>query len=191
MKVLVAKFAIVAMVAAGAVGATWALTDPDRRNDDSLARRAFIDAPLDGTRLAAGEIEVVVHATAPEGVAAMSLSVDGATAVERTTDGALLVRLRFPWTATDGRHRLELIARTRTGTLTPATAVTVDVGRLAGLDVTPPTEAATTTTSTATTTTTSTATTSTVATTSSGPAATTTTTSAPTPTVPAPTTSTT
>jgi hypothetical protein len=148
--------------------------------------RSWIDAPLSGTVVVVAPVEVVAHATDPDGVQEVRLDVDGVMEASVIPEqvGATFVIARFVWTPTsDGLHRLDVQARDSAGGWGAAATTRVTVE----LAVTGPTTQPSTTIPTATTTT------STVPgpTTSRPPPTTTPRTTVPTPTTrPAPTTTT-
>lgn len=80
--------------------------------------QAWIDAPLSGTVVGPAAVEVVAHATDPDGVAEVRLDVDGVTvaSVVPPDAGEPLVTASLAWTpAEPGLHRLEVFGRDRSG----------------------------------------------------------------------------
>ena len=60
--------------------------------------KAWIDDPLAWTTITSVPVTVVAHATDPDGVAAVRLSVDGAPVVTADASGDALVTVELPWT---------------------------------------------------------------------------------------------
>lgn len=103
------------IVAAAAFGAAVVVTYGGSASAVGDAR-SWIDDPLSTTALTAGRIEVVAHATDPEGVDTVRLLVDGHQVATRSGRGRRLARARFRWDATAGTHVLTVAAEGTQGT---------------------------------------------------------------------------
>ncbi|MCZ7528473.1 MAG: hypothetical protein M5U14_20140 [Acidimicrobiia bacterium] len=114
---LLAKLAAVLAVTGGAASAGWVAAAPARPTPDPVATaRAWIDDPLDGTVLPPGPVEVVAHATDPDGVVELVLSVDGEELATRPAGGERLARASFVWEPSDdGSYELRVVGRDRSG----------------------------------------------------------------------------
>lgn len=89
--------------------------------------QAWIDSPTAGAALQAGEIVVTAHATDPDQIDALSLSVDG-TLVDDDTSldrSGLLAFGAFDWAATPGTHVLRVVQVGGSGTTSDEVVVTV------------------------------------------------------------------
>jgi len=108
----------------------------------SDAPLAWIDAPLDGTRLPLGSIEIVTHASAPGGVALIQLQINQQVMTEKKPDEISngLALANFVWTPTEpGEYLLTVSAREADGAWGPYASAVIQVGEVpqTQLDITP------------------------------------------------------
>ncbi len=204
---LLGRIGMLVVVAGGSAGVTWAVVDHTPPPISAAGPAAWVDDPLDGSVLSAdtGQLTVVAHATDPDGIDTVVLSVDGDEVDTTTAAPEQLVTARLRWTPPGpGTYHLAVVGRDPAGHPTPAGLATVQIGTGADQSTTtttvpssttvPPDTtagelAAGSTSSTSDTTSTTASTSSTTAT--SQPASTTTTTTRPTTTTTRPTTTTT
>lgn len=127
-----AKGAAVLAAAAMAATAAWTITgDATVHADAGPGSQAWIDAPLDGSTLQHGVVEVIAHAHDSDGVADVMLSVDGNDVATETASGAPLATVSFEWDATSvmpGLHELRIVGVDTVGKRTPTATVTVRIG---------------------------------------------------------------
>ena len=130
---LAAKGAALLAVAVVASAVAWNVTGNGGSPVDALGGSlAWIDAPLDGSTIDHGMVEVVAHVHDRDGVSNVTLSVDGEDLSSGGGTGETLVTVSFEWDATaaaEGSHELR-IAGVDTGG--DATAVTTATVHLAG-----------------------------------------------------------
>ena len=108
------------------------------------APRAWIDAPLDGTQLPLGPVEIVTHASAPDGVALIQLQVNQQVMTEKSPDEVSdgLALANFIWTAEEpGEYLLTVAAREADGAWGPYASAVIQVGEIpqTELEITPTT----------------------------------------------------
>lgn len=119
-------------VAGSSAGVTWAVTDTSHDPITTAGPAAWIDDPLDGSALPAdvGEVVVVAHATDPDGIVEVVLSVDG-TDVDAATMSAddLVTADDLRWTPDGpGTYELRVVGRDPGGATTPPAIAHVQVG---------------------------------------------------------------
>ena len=73
---------------------------------------AWVDAPLHGSTHPLGPVELVAHGTAPDGVAVVELSIDGAPVTQPSAGGENLYTARLLWTP-PGPGTYTFLARAR------------------------------------------------------------------------------
>lgn len=101
---LASRIGLAGLVVVGAGALAWGLTGDVTAT--AVPARGWIDQPLDGAALDDGPIEVVVHATAPDGVVSIRLEVDQEEVAMLPADGAVYVEAAWTWQPEVGRHRL-------------------------------------------------------------------------------------
>ena len=139
------------LVGGMAAGTTWIATGPAV---GALApeARAWIDTPLDGAVLPVGvPVEIVAHATDKDGVALMTLRVDGVEEMTVTGGGGSLVTVPITWDPPgQGTYELEVIGEDDQGGTGDAGAATVTIGDVPAADGSGPTSVSTDSTTTTT-----------------------------------------
>jgi hypothetical protein len=135
------------LVGGMAAGATWIATGPVV---GALApeARAWIDTPLDGAVLPVGlPVEIVAHATDKDGVALVTLRVDGVEETTATGGGGSLVTVPITWKPPGkGTYELEVIGEDDQGGTGDVGAATVTIGDVPAADGTGPSSTDSTTT---------------------------------------------
>jgi hypothetical protein len=99
------------------------------------APTAWIDAPLDGSHLPLGGVEIITHASAPKEVAAVQLQVNQQQVAERPPDKITngLALTNFLWQATaPGEYLLTVAAQDADGTWGPFSSAAIIVGEVVG-----------------------------------------------------------
>jgi hypothetical protein len=129
---LLGKVGAVLVVAGGSAGITWAATGSGSEVITNAGPAAWIDDPLDGSVLPsdAGEVTVVAHATDPDGIVEIVLTVDGADLDSADTGGDDLETADdLRWTPRGpGTYELRVIGRDTGGATTPPGIAVVQVG---------------------------------------------------------------
>lgn len=129
---LLGKVGAVLVVAGGSAGVTWAVTDGGSDLVTTAGPAAWIDDPLDGSVLPAdvGEVIVVAHATDPDGIVEVVLTVDGAEVDSADTGGDDLETADdLRWTPRGpGTYELRVIGRDPSGATTPPGIAKLQVG---------------------------------------------------------------
>ena len=83
----------------------------------------WIDAPLDGSHMPPGTYEIVAHANAPAGIAAVDLFINDQQVAEFTSGQAVayMTTVRQPWDAEQpGIYQIRARSKTQPATLAPA-----------------------------------------------------------------------
>lgn len=129
---LLGRLGAAVVVAGGSAGVTWAVTDTGQDASTTAGPAAWIDDPLDGSVLPAdvGEVVVVAHATDPDGIVAVVLSVGG-TEVDAATMPAddLVTADDLRWSPPGpGTYELRVVGRDPGGAATPPGIAHVQVG---------------------------------------------------------------
>lgn len=118
--VLLFSLLVLSMAGCGGSGITISLGGNEpAANQQTYPLQAVIDAPVSGSTLAMGPIDISYHATSQEGVAAVELSVDGAVLSNMVTPDSKqqLVALKYTWQPiTGGTHVLRVRAQSSKGT---------------------------------------------------------------------------
>lgn len=129
---LLGRVGVMLAVTGSAAGVTWAVTDGGADHITTAGPSAWVDDPLDGSVLASDvdEVIVVAHATDPEGIVAVVLSVDGDEIDTATTSGdALVLADDLRWSPRGpGTYELTVVGRDPSGAATPPGTATVQVG---------------------------------------------------------------
>ncbi|HEY60059.1 MAG TPA: hypothetical protein G4N92_05175 [Anaerolineae bacterium] len=103
---------------------------PKSEESAGLALQAAIDAPADGVSLPKEATVINYHATAPDGIAAVELSINGEVVSNVATPDSTqtLVALQYTWKATlTGSHTIRVRAQGLSGQWSDYAAVTVNV----------------------------------------------------------------
>lgn len=129
---LIGKVGAVLVVAGGSAGVTWAVTDDGSDLITTAGPAAWVDDPLDGSVLPSdvGEVIVVAHATDPDGIVEIVLTVDGAEVDSADTGGDDLEKTEeLRWTPGEpGTYELRAFGRDPGGATTPPGIAVVQVG---------------------------------------------------------------
>jgi hypothetical protein len=127
---LLGKVGLVAATAGGSAIATAVMVDAADPVVPPIGAQAWIDAPLDGTHYETGPVEVVAHATDVDGIASVSLAVDGDKVATKTLSGFDdLVTVELSWTAaSDGEHELTVTGKDSNGNTGQPGTATISVG---------------------------------------------------------------
>ncbi len=129
---LLGKVGAVLVVAGGSAGVTWAATESGSDVLTNAGPAAWIDDPLGGSVLPSDvdEVIVVAHATDPDGIVAIVLTVDGAEVDAADTGGDDLETADdLLWSPPGpGTYELRVIGRDPGGATTPPGIATVQVG---------------------------------------------------------------
>jgi hypothetical protein len=129
---LIGKVGAVLAVAGGSAGITWAATGSGSDVITSAGPAAWIDDPLDGSVLPgdAGQVTVVAHATDPDGIVEIVLTVDGDDVDSTGTGGGDLETADdLRWTPRGpGTYELRVFGRDPSGATTPPGIAKVQVG---------------------------------------------------------------
>ncbi|MDX1620466.1 MAG: Ig-like domain-containing protein, partial [Nitriliruptorales bacterium] len=102
--VLSLRVVAAAMVVAGSGAIAWVLTADEPAIGTVGPPRAWVDQPLDGSLHPVAPIDVVTHATDPDGVTAIVIEVDGQEQTRLETDGGMFVEAHWTWTPSAGTH---------------------------------------------------------------------------------------
>ena len=107
---VLAKIALPVVLAGGGVVAYVATPDTRATADSGIA--IWIDSPLDGDYVPAGDVVVVAHTTNSTRVASMTLTVDGQNEATQSNldEFDKLSNTSFTWKATIGTHILQVTA---------------------------------------------------------------------------------
>lgn len=129
---LLGRLGAAVVVVGGSAGVTWAVTDTGQDPTTTAGPAAWIDDPLDASVLPAdvGEVVVVAHATDPDGIVAVVLTVDGAE-VDAATMPAddLVIADDLRWSPPGpGTYELRVVGRDPGGATTPPGIAHVQVG---------------------------------------------------------------
>lgn len=122
---LLPKIGLATVAAVVGGGLTLVAVDGSDAPPPPPVARAWVDHPLEGAHLPDGDVEVIVHATDPDGVAEVVLSIDGASIHTEALDGDdELVTVQVVWEADGpGTYELEVVGRDASGGAgLPATA---------------------------------------------------------------------
>jgi hypothetical protein len=109
---------LVVTLVAGCGGITISMGGESGAKEDEYPLQAVIDSPVDGIISAMGPVEIVYHATAEEGVAAVELSVDGQVLSNVTSPDSKqqLTTLTYTWQpSVGGAHVIRVRAQSSTG----------------------------------------------------------------------------
>lgn len=118
-------------VAGVAAATTWTVANPPADHMGTGGPAAWIDDPLDGTELPANveEVGVVAHATDPDGIVELVLSVDGQAVNTVETSGEELVDAELAWRPPGaGTYQLVVVGRDPSGAATRPGRASVQIG---------------------------------------------------------------
>jgi len=121
---------MVATLVAGCGGITISVGGESGAKEDEYPLQAVVDSPVDGTLLPMGAVEIVYHATAEEGVAAVELSVDGQVLSNVTSPDSKqqLTTLTYTWQpSVGGAHVIRVRAQSSTGEWSEYGMTTVNI----------------------------------------------------------------
>jgi uncharacterized protein YceK len=107
-----------ASLLAGCGGVTISLGGNQDSTSQTYPLKAIIDSPISGSNLAMGAVDIVYHASAQDGVAAVELSVDGQVVSNLATPDSKqpLVSLKYTWQPTvSGTHILRVRTQSSKG----------------------------------------------------------------------------
>ncbi len=128
---LLGRIGMLLIVAAGSAAVTWNVVDHPAGPTSVAGPAAWIDDPLNGSVWPAdtGELTVVAHATDPDGITAVVLSVDDDEVDTSTAASDPLVTAHLHWTPPGpGTYQLSVVGRDPAGHPTPAGLATVQIG---------------------------------------------------------------
>lgn len=97
---------------------------------DELPLEAVVDSPLEGNSLPEGSIQIKYHATAPDGIAAVELSINGEVVSNVASPEATqtIVALQYTWNPTlSGNHVIRVRAQGANGSWSGYGMVSVNI----------------------------------------------------------------